>query len=195
MNDHRHPPTGWDGDWQADPASLAAIQAIPVGATIEVVKRAPEGHEATRYPATRVETSAPSPWVELQAVWVVPDVVVAGLEFVPGDTIREFFSAAHPFNAFAVIAPDGTLRGWYGNVTYPATIENIAGESVLVWHDLYLDVVTLPDGSLVRLDDDELAASGLPVVDPAFAAAIEAAREDLIATIPLLVPEGAGLSF
>lgn len=189
MPEYQHPPTGWNGDWQPDPASVTAIQAIPCGTTIQVVKRAPEGHEATRYPAVRVETAAPAPWIELDAVWVVPDVVVAGLEFVPGDTIREFFSAEHPYNAFAVIAPDGELRGWYGNVTYPATIETIDGAVTLVWHDLYLDVVILPDGSLFRLDDDELAASGIPDADSAFAAAIKRAREDLVAIIPLLAPD------
>ena len=116
-------------------------------------------------------------------------MVVAGLEFCPGDTVREFFSASHPFNAFAVMSPEGTLRGWYGNVTYPATNETIDGEPTLVWHDLYLDVVMLPDGSQILLDDDELAASGIPANDPVFAGAIEQARRDLIAIIPQLAPD------
>ena len=165
------------------------MAAIPVGDTMQVVKRAPDGHVATRYPATRVRTLAPVPWIELDAVWVVPDVEVAGLEFVPGDTIREFFSAEHPFNAFAVISPEGRMRGWYGNVTYPATIEDIDGVSSLVWHDLYLDVVILPGGGQFLLDDDELAESGIPANDPAFARAIEEARRELIAIIPALAPD------
>jgi len=189
MPEHRHPPVGWNGTWQSDPASIAAMMEIPLGATVQVVKRAPEGHEATSYPAIRVHTAAPAPWIELVAVWVVPDVVVAGLEFVPGDTIREFFSAEHPYNAFAVISPEGTLRGWYGNVTYPATIETIDGVQTLVWHDLYLDVVTLPGGGQSMLDDDELSASGIPASDPAFAGAIEQARRDLIVIIPQLAPD------
>lgn len=183
---HRHPVIGWNGDWQPDPASITAFESIPIGATIEVMKRAPLGSEATRYPATRVATTAPAPWIEVIATWVVPDVVVAGLEFVPGDTIREFFSPTRPFNAFAVIAPEGGLRGWYGNVTYPATIEQVDGVLTLIWHDLYLDVVTLPDGSLFLLDDDELDESGIPASDPAFSTAIHDARRDLIATIPTL---------
>jgi hypothetical protein len=189
MPDHRHPPVGWNGTWQTDPASMSAMMAIPVDATIQVIKRAPDGCVATRYPATRVNTTAPEAWVEFIAVWVVPDVVVGGLEFVPGHTIREFFSAEHPFNAFAVISPEGILRGWYGNVTYPATIESIDGVQSLVWHDLYLDVVILPDGLQVLLDDDELDDSGIPASDPAFAGAIEQARRDLIAIIPQLAPE------
>jgi predicted RNA-binding protein associated with RNAse of E/G family len=189
MPEHRHPAVGWNGAWRSDLASVAAMRAIPIGATIQVVKRAPEGHEATRYPASRVQTAAPAPWIELVADWVIPGVVVAGLELVPGDTMREFFSAEHPFNAFAVISPEGSLRGWYGNVTYPTTIEPIDGVQSLVWHDLYLDVVTLPGGGRFLLDDDELAASGIPASDPAFAAAIEQARRDLIAIIPRLAPD------
>lgn len=179
-----HPSVGWeDGSWRADDTSAARLEAIAPGEWVTVVKRDPEGQESTRYPARKVRTSAPAPWIELVATWVVPDVAVAGLEFVPGDTVREFFSALHPYNAFAVISPEGDLRGWYGNVTYPAFLETVNGETVLVWHDLYLDVVTLPDGSLHLLDDDELASSGLPAQHATFAEAIHTAREDLIALI------------
>lgn len=186
MSEHRHPVVGWNGDWEPDVVSIAAFDRLPFGDTIQVIKRSPAGNEATRYPAMRVVTTAPAPWIEVLATWVVPDVVVAGLEFVPGDIIREFFSPEHPFNAFAVISPEGSLRGWYGNVTYPATIEQIDGVQTLVWHDLYLDVVTLPDGSQFLLDDDELDESGIPVSDPRFSVAIHDARLALIATIPTL---------
>jgi predicted RNA-binding protein associated with RNAse of E/G family len=55
---------------------------------------------------------------------------------------------------------------------------------MLVWQDLYLDVVILPDGTIHHLDDEELDESGLPDSAPAFAAAIIRARADLIETIP-----------
>jgi hypothetical protein len=38
-------------------------------------------------------------------------VDVNGLVFEPGDELREFFSPMHPFNAFAVYAADGALKG------------------------------------------------------------------------------------
>jgi len=151
-----------------------------------VAKREANGDEVARYPATVVETAAPAPWIEVEARWTFRRVVSAGLAFEPGDTLREFFSAEHPYNAFAVHGPDGTLRGWYGNVTYPAFIDHASGQAVLAWQDLYLDVVILPDGSTHLLDDDELEASSLPGSDPGLAAAIVRAREDLIATIPAL---------
>lgn len=192
MPDHHHPHhprVGWNGAWQPDPPSQDAFATIAPGTTLQVMKRAPDGSAATRYPATGVATAAPAPWIEVVATWVVPNVVVAGLKFVPGDTIREYFSPVHPFNAFAVITPDGMLRGWYGNVTYPSTIERVDGVPTLVWHDLYLDVVILPGDAPIRLDDDELAESGIPETDSEFATAIEMAREDLIATIPSLAPD------
>jgi hypothetical protein len=182
---HVHPPDLWDGDWVPDTRSVGAFARILVGETVTVVKRDPDGTEATRYPAVRVATDAPSPWIELVAEWTVPNVEVAGLRFVPGDTVREFFSAEYPYNAFAVVSPDGELRGWYGNVTYPAFFDKVEGEQVLVWHDLYLDVVILADGTMHLMDDDELEESGIPAQDPAFAAAIVQARLDLIAAIPL----------
>ena len=182
------PQATWSTEWVPDAHSVAEFSTLAPGVMIAVVKRAPDGTEATRYPARVVESSAPAPWIELVADWSIGRVEVAGLVFETGDTIREFFSAEHPYNAFAVIAPDGTMRGWYGNVTYPAFFDTVNGERVLVWHDLYLDVVILADGSMHLLDDDELAASDLPATNPDLCAAIVQAREDLIDVIPHLIP-------
>lgn len=158
------------------------------GTVVTVVKRAPDGTESTRYPATLAQIDAPTPWVELVAEWTLRRVDIAGLIFETGDILREFYSAEHPFNAFAVFSPQRTFRGWYGNVTYPAFMDVVEGEQVLVWHDLYLDAVILADGTTRLLDDDELAESPIPATDPAFAAAIVQARRDLIETIPALIP-------
>lgn len=182
------PKASWEAGWRPDATSVAALPLLIPGSIVTVVKRAPDGSEAARYPATVAATEAPAPWIELIAEWTLPHVDVSGLIFEPGDTLREFFSAEHPFNAFAVIAPSGVLRGWYGNVTYPAFIETVKGKQALVWHDLYLDVVILADGTMHPLDDDELAESGLPANEPAFGEAIVQARRDLIAMIPILIP-------
>lgn len=180
------PLSGWDGEWRADPASVSMLARLPAEASITVVKRAPDGSETTRYSALVVQTGAPSPWIEVEATWRHRAVNVAGLMFEPGDTLREFFSALHPFNAFALLSPSGSFKGWYGNVTFPAFLTGEVEAPTLVWHDLYLDVVVLSDGSTSLLDDDELAESPLPRSDPGFASAIEAARLDLLAVIPTL---------
>lgn len=193
MTTERLPRATWDAGWHPDQASVEALAALTPGAVVTVVKRAPDGSEAARYDATVATTAAPSPWVELVAEWTLPRVDVSGLVFETGDTLREFFSAEHPYNAFAVIGPDDTVRGWYGNVTYPAFMEAASGEDILVWHDLYLDVVILPDGTRHLLDDDELEESSIPSTDPGFAAAIIQARRELIDLILRLAPGKPGL--
>lgn len=165
------------------------MAALTPGSVVTVVKRAPDGTEAACYSATVTESEAPTPWIDLVAKWTLPRVDVAGLIFETGDTLREFFSAQHPFNAFAVFSPEGDLRGWYGNVTYPTFMDHDGDGDLLVWHDLYLDVVILADGAIHLLDDDELAESPIPATDPAFAAAIVQARHHLIDTIPALIPD------
>ena len=181
------PRSGWEGDWRPDPESVSGLAEMAAGTPLTVVKRAPDGSEVARYAAHVVHTHAPSPWIEVEAVWTQRTVDVAGLLFQPGDTLREFFSAVHPFNAFALRSPSDRLKGWYGNATFPAFLvsERSTSALTLVWHDLYLDVVILADGTVTPLDDDELAASGIPESHPGLARAIEAARRDLISTIPL----------
>ncbi|MEU5810539.1 DUF402 domain-containing protein [Streptomyces sp. NPDC059650] len=65
----------------------------------------------------------------------------------------------------------GVLKGWYCDVTRPAVVDG--GEIRVV--DLDLDLWVSADGSSVlRLDEDEFAASGLADSDPR--AAAEAVR-------------------
>jgi len=126
--------------------------------------------------------------VEVEAVWSGSLVDVAGLVFEPGDILREYFSPLHPFNAFAVVTPDGKHKGWYGNVTYPAFLLDDDSHPTLVWHDLYLDLVVLADGTMHLLDDDELDAAPPPFSEPAMHRAIHAARQDLLTFIQSLGP-------
>jgi hypothetical protein len=131
-----------------------------------------------------VDRAVEGDWVALQALWTYERVEIDGLTFDPGDDLIEWFSPVLPFNAFAVLSPEGVLRGWYANVTYPAFLEPAAADSpipTLVWHDLYLDLVGLPDATFVVRDEDELAESGLAASDPLLhreigQAAVELAR-------------------
>lgn len=153
--------------------------AAPVGARLECVKLDPAGAVVTRYPGVVVETGASPPWIVVEARWTLREIVVDRLRFVPGDTLHEFYSPVHPFNVFRIQAPDGEVRGWYANVTYPTVME--AGEEglVLYWRDLYLDLIQYPDGSFIIRDEDELAESGLVDSDPVLHAAIVSARDEL----------------
>ncbi len=150
------------------------------GAALTVVKLAPDGSEVTRYPGAVMADTGIGPWLRVAARWTNRRVDLDGLSFVPGDALIEFFSPIEPFNAFAVYTPDGGLRGWYANVTYPATLDLTTTPPTLIWHDLYLDVVALPGGSVTVRDEDELAEAGLEGSDPARHRAILAAKDEIL---------------
>ena len=166
----------------AEPAGPSSPDwlALAPGTKLTVVKLAADGSEVTRYPGTVIEAGAPQPWVAVEARWVRRGVDLDGLQFVPGDTLHEFFSPVDWFNVFVVFAPDGRLRGWYGNVTYPTTLDPNTDPPTLSWQDLYLDVVALPDGSVVVRDEDELAEVDLARHDPGLHAAVLAARDEVL---------------
>lgn len=125
------------------------------GDVVTVVKRDHGDLETARYQGTVVRSPLPSPWITVRAPWVLPDTDQGGLVLATGDTLDEHFSPEHPFNAFAVISPEGELKGWYANVTEPARLERVGDELVLTWIDLILDLVRFTDGTISTLDGDE----------------------------------------
>jgi hypothetical protein len=152
---------------------------LPVGTVLTIVKRAPDGNEATRYAGTVIDAGATAPWVAVEAIWNHRPYDIDGLLFLPGDMLHEFFSPRDWFNAFSVFAPDGSLRGWYANVTYPASLDLNTDPWTLTWHDLYLDLVALPDGTVVSRDEDELAEAGLAKSAPSLFQCIVDAHQEL----------------
>ncbi len=166
----RVPPAPVPASWPDPEASLA----------LTVVKLAADGSIVTEYPGAVVPGVAPAPWLAVEAIWRNRLVVLDGLEFHPGDTLLEFFSPDAWFNVFAVHAPGGALRGWYANVTYPIRFDPAPAPPRLTWHDLFLDVVVLPDGRRSIRDEDELAASGIADADPVLHARILAGRDAIL---------------
>jgi hypothetical protein len=108
---------------------------------------------------------------------------IDGLEFLTGDELLEWFSPQCPFNAFAVYSDGGELRGWYANVTFPSYLQNsnpgANDAATLIWHDLYLDLIGLPDGSYVIRDREELDEADISLKDPALCQMILDASEEL----------------
>jgi predicted RNA-binding protein associated with RNAse of E/G family len=160
---------------------------------VVVVKLNPAGREVARYPAEMLDEALPETWLAVQATWTMKRVEVAGLVFEPGDILFEYFSTERWFNAFRIVTPDGTARGIYGNVTYPTSISTGDDGLTITWHDLYLDVLRLPDGLVVLCDEDELADSGLEAADPALHARIRAAAGEMLelaraGTFPFDIP-------
>lgn len=144
------------------------------GQELRIVKLRPDGTEAATYGGTLV--TAGTSWVVAHAVWTFRRMDLGYLLFEPDDYLLEYFSTIEPFNAFALFSPGETFKGWYCNVTYPTTI---AGNTVY-WHDLYVDVVQQPDGTILVLDEDELAESLLHKTDPDLHRMILDARDSVV---------------
>ena len=150
------------------------------GTRVTIIKIAPGGEEVTRYPGEITRHDAHTGWVTARAIWTNREVDIDGVRFRPNDAIDEYFSATEWFNAFQVWHGDAGAQGWYINVTYPTRLTRAGDELILLWHDLYLDVVIRPDGVVIVRDEDELAASALATRDPALHARILGTREHIL---------------
>lgn len=134
--------------------------------TVTLVKHARPGID---YPATVLWDDGTH--AVLRAPWAGPRLRDFGfVRFETGDVFTEHYWRDRWYSVKEVRAGDGTLKGWYCDMARPA---RIAG-GVVTSADLELDLWVSADRSRVlRLDEEELLASGLPESDPA---AVEAAR-------------------
>ncbi len=149
------------------------------GDPVTVIKRHADGHEATRYPGTVVANGIVGDWVVIEAWWTVGRIVSGGLVFEVGDRLLEWFSPTRWFNVFHVYAPDGISRGWYANVTRPTQFESGGDAPLVIWPDLYLDLIAPEESAPTIYDADELDASGLAQSDPVLHARILTAMDEL----------------
>ncbi|WP_405654784.1 DUF402 domain-containing protein [Streptomyces sp. RK9] len=154
---------------------MSAPSAEPAPATdVEVVLRK-AGRTKIRYPARLLSDDGTR--VTVRAPWAGAGVRDFGfVRFEPGDVFVEHFWRDRWYAVKEVYAADGTLKGWYCDVTRPAVRDG----AVLTVEDLDLDLWCSADGTtILRLDEDEFAASPLPETDPPAAAAALAALDDL----------------
>lgn len=153
---------------------------MAVGDQVRIVKLRPNGSEATSYTAVELPGQFPEDWRGFRAEWTMGTIVAGGLIFENGDHLHEYFSPTAWFDAFALFAPDGQLKGWYANVAWPTRFEQGPDGETIVWQDLYLDLIGFPDGNFRIVDEDELEASGLIETEPDLVALIVAARDTMI---------------
>ncbi|MGX1628490.1 DUF402 domain-containing protein [Streptomyces albidoflavus] len=115
--------------------------------------------------------------VTVRAPWAGEGVRDFGfVRFEPGDVFTEHFWRSRWYAVKEVRDAAGALKGWYCDVTRPAGL----ADGVLVVEDLDLDLwVPADGGEVLRLDEDEFAASGLERSDPVAAAAASAALDAL----------------
>ena len=97
------------------------------------------------------------------------------VRFEPGDVFTEYYWRDRWYAVKEVRDSAGQLKGWYCDITRPATLSG----AELVVEDLDLDLWISADGTDVRrLDEDEFEESGLAGSDStAAAAAVEALDE------------------
>ncbi|MFE3852169.1 DUF402 domain-containing protein [Streptomyces griseorubiginosus] len=125
--------------------------------------------------------------VTVRAPWAGEGVRDFGfVRFEPGDVFTEHYWRDRWYAVKEVRSADGTLKGWYCDITRPATLHG----TELVVEDLDLDLWVSADGTeVLRLDEDEFEESGLAQRDPEAASAAWAALNELE---QLTRPRGAG---
>jgi uncharacterized protein len=116
------------------------------------------GEVVWQYEGTVVERG-PN-WICLTALFNVPESDLGFVVFRQGDIFTEWFYTDCWYNVFRV--EDGRsseLKGWYCNITRPATITDDS-----VWaDDLALDLYVMPNGSVILLDEVEFDVLSLPI--------------------------------
>lgn len=129
--------------------------------------------------------------VLLRATWTGPGVVRVAddVTFEMGDVFYEHYYDGKPYGLWQVLGPDErTLKCWYCNISTPAEV----GDDGIVFRDLLLDVLLLPDGSYRVLDRDDLAQARAEGLDPALAALAEQGLGEVLAMIAAGQPPFSG---
>ena len=121
-------------------------------AIVSVVKLDPQGQETWRYQGQIVSQAGSQ--IVLQAYFDREDRLFHGMPLCKGDRFLETYYTDRWYNIFEIHSrADDSLRGWYCNVSTPASLEG----NVLSYHDLALDLLVFPDGRQIVLDEDEFA--------------------------------------
>jgi len=133
------------------------------------------GRTKIRYPAELLDDDGTR--VTVRAPWAGDGVRDFGfVRFEQGDVFTEYYWRDRWYAVKEVRDAGGVLKGWYCDITRPATVSG--GE--LVVEDLDLDLWRSADGrTVLRLDEDEFADSGLATTDPRAATAAENALDEL----------------
>ncbi|MGW7411876.1 DUF402 domain-containing protein [Streptomyces sp. NPDC054863] len=148
---------------------VSAVSAGPV--EIALTKA---GRLKIRYPATLLSDDGTH--LTVRADWARETVKDFGfVQFAPGDVFVEHYWRDRWYAVKEVRSGDGTLKGWYCDVARPAVVHADGPVTSVEVEDLDLDLWRSADGtSVLRLDEDEFAESGLADRDPE--AAAEAVR-------------------
>ncbi|MFD5429042.1 DUF402 domain-containing protein [Streptomyces sp. NPDC127084] len=153
---------------------MSAASADPVGADEVEVVLVKAGRTKIRYPARLVSDDGSR--ITVRAPWAGEDARDFGfVRFEPGDVFTEHYWRDRWYAVKEVRAGGGRLKGWYCDITRPVVLAEQAAATEVISEDLDLDLwVSADSRQIIRLDEDEFAASGLDRTDPP--AAREATR-------------------
>ncbi|MFI8518251.1 DUF402 domain-containing protein [Streptomyces sp. NPDC085481] len=156
--------------------SAESTESAGSGGKVEVAL-VKAGRTKIRYPAELLADDGVR--LTVRAPWAAEGARDFGfVRFEPGDVFTEHYWRDRWYAVKEVRSGDGTLKGWYCDVTRPAEVA--ADGSVVVVEDLDLDLWVSADGSeVLRLDEDEFAASGLAASDPEAAESAVRALDEL----------------
>lgn len=96
--------------------------------------------------------------------------------FERGDLFVEFYYLNRWYNVFQIYSGQGDLKGWYCNVTRPATLVN----RELRFTDLALDLFAYADGTSLALDVEEFEEQALTLYSADDTARARAAFQELL---------------
>ncbi len=104
-----------------------------------------------------VHIAVHGPWAEAEAR------DLGFVRFEPGDVFTEHYWRDRWYSIKEVRDRGGVLKGWYCDVARPVRVE----DGLLISEDLDLDLwVSADRRTVLRLDEDEFAASGRTMTDP-----------------------------
>ncbi|PHQ48586.1 DUF402 domain-containing protein [Streptomyces cinnamoneus] len=147
---------------------------LAAGTTVTVALEK-AGRVKVRYPAAVVSDDGAH--VVVRAPWAgEKDRDFGFVRFEGGDVFTEHYWRDRWYSVKEVRDAEGALKGWYCDVARPARV----GPEGIAVEDLDLDLWLSGDRSAVlRLDEDEFAASGLAERDPEAARAAWRALDEL----------------
>ncbi len=123
---------------------------------LTVLKQNPAGDILWTYSGRLVERDGAR--LVLEAFFDRDDRQFHGMPLLRGDRFVETYYTDRWYNVFAIYSrDDGSLRGWYCNITRPARFQ----DGMVSYVDLALDLLVFPDGRQLVLDEDEFAALNL----------------------------------
>ncbi|HRE49503.1 MAG TPA: DUF402 domain-containing protein [Aggregatilineales bacterium] len=136
---------------------------------ITIYKLDHRGEERWRYEGRLLAAGAT--WCQVEAIYNGHESDDGYVVWRQGDRFIEWFYTDRWYNVFEIHdVTHGHIKGWYCNITFPATITPTA----VTWRDLALDVWVSAAGDVRLIDEDEFEA--LPLEEGVRAAARGAVR-------------------